>query len=114
MQTVEEIVNGIARYADREVIPKLNTQGKWIVGALVGVIGNKSADIMRELQSNPMFKAIGIIDDNGLYDVDLIAENVIQSAEKYGKLQLNVPAVGLLTFDHEDVNNLKKYIKGEM
>jgi hypothetical protein len=114
MNTPEQIVNGIMRYADREIIPKLDTAGKWVIGSMIGMTGNKINEVATKLSTNPVAKAIGAVNEDGLYDVDKIVENVQNSANKYGNLSLNVPMLGTMTFTQEDVMKIGKYIKGEM
>ena len=112
MYTSEQVINGLVTYTDREVIPKLGTSGKWIVGTMVGMIGAKaSATIMKD---SAIIKAVGAMDENGLYDVELIAEHLKKSAERYGNLQINVPMVGMMTFTTEDIERAKNYIKGDI
>ena len=110
----EQIINGFVRYIDNEVIPKLDTKGKWIIGAMSGMIGNKALLYLNQLSSNELLQNINVINENGLFDVDSIGDNLVNSANKYGNLQLNIPAVGVLTFNANDIDTLKRYVKGEM
>lgn len=114
MNTSEEIVNGLMRYADREVIPKLGTGGKWVVGAAIGMAGNKISEIARNLSTNSLAKAVGAVNEDGLFDVDKLTESLQNSANRYGNLSLNVPMLGTMTFTADDVNKVGKYIKGEI
>ena len=114
MNTSEEIINGIMKYADREVIPKLGTGGKWIVGSIVAMAGTKINDIAKGLSTNPYAKALGAVNEDGLFDVDKVIESLQNSANRYGNLSLNVPMLGTMTFTAEDVNKVGKYIKGEI
>ena len=110
----EEIISGVVRYADQEVIPKLNGPGKWIVGTLVGMSSNRMAQMARQLQDNALIRMIGVVDEDGLYDIDDIADHLGVAAQKYGYLTLEVPLIGTLTFKDEDVHQLRRYIKGEL
>ena len=114
MVTSEQIINGIVAYADREVIPKLNTTGKWVVGTAIGMLGSKASDVMLNVQTSELGKIIGAVNEDGLYDIDLIADNLIRSAEKYGDICIELPMIGSMRFTSADVNNARRYIKGEL
>lgn len=108
----EQFLNGLVRYCDVDVIPQLPTSGKWIVGAMVIGATKKAENIITQLSSNPIVKSIGIIDENGLIDIDLLADSLRQSADKYGKLSVSLPVVGTMTFSASDIDRAKQYIVG--
>ena len=102
------------RYADREVIPKLDTAGKWVVGSVITMTGNKINEVTTKLSTNPTAKAIGAVNEDGLFDVDKVIESLQNSANRYGNLSLNVPMIGVMTFTPDDVVKVGRYIKGEL
>lgn len=112
MYTAEQVLNGLVMYADKEIMPKLDTKGKIIMGTGIGIAVENAANILKSVPENEIVKMLGVVDETGQYDVDLVAKHLKNSANKYGKLQINVPFVGLLTFSPEDVDTLKKYIEG--
>ena len=114
MNTSEQIVNGLMRYTDREIIPKMGTAGKWIIGTAAGMIGKRAGTIANGLQTNSIAKMIGAVNDDGLFDIDLIAEHMRNAADKYGNMQIELPMMGTMTFTSDDVEKAKRYIKGEM
>jgi len=109
--SAEQIINGITQYADGEVIAKLPTMGKWMLGAGIGVASNKINDIVHNLNDNTIIKMMGIIDESGMYDLDLVAESLKQSAQKYGKMTIEVPLIGKLSFNDSDIDTLRAYIE---
>lgn len=113
MVTSEQIINGLTMYVDNEMTPKLDTASKWIVGTLVGILGVKAENLVLKIQSNELAVAIGAVNEDGLFDIDLIFEQLEKSAKKYGKLQINIPTLGVISLDDNDVNKIKKFIKGE-
>lgn len=114
MITKEQFVNGLITYLDREVIPQLPTSGKWYVGTVAFLATTKTDIIFSQLQNTPMVKMLGIIDQEGLIDVDALATALKQSAEKYGKLQIIFPILGTMTFSSTDVDKLRTYMTGGM
>lgn len=106
-----KLINGIIEYADREVINSLPVAGKWLLGAGVGIMSSRVNEVINSINDNPIAKAMGIVDENGMFDLDLIADNLKQSANKYGKMTIQVPLVGRLTFSEGDVDSLRNYIE---
>ena len=106
----DQIIKGIMNYADSEVIEKLPTMGKWVVGTGIGMLSDKANDVVMSLQSNSLLKKIGIVDQDGMMDVDIIAKHMKESAEKYGKAYIDVPLLGSMAFSASDIETLKNYI----
>lgn len=114
MYTTEQIIHGIARYVDGDVLANLPTSGKWIVGTYSTLMIRNAEELMRRMYSNEFVNMAGITDDAGQIDVDTLALHLKNAATKYGALQLNVPFVGLLTFTEHDIDRVHKYIRGEL
>lgn len=112
MVTKEQFINGLVRFFDSDVIPQLPTAGKWMVGAMVIGASKKAENIIASLSVNPVVKAMGMIDENGMIDIDLLADSLRQSADKYGKLSVSFPVVGTMTFSSNDIERAKLYITG--
>lgn len=110
MVNANQLINGIARYVDQEIIDKLPTMGKWIVGAGVGVVSERVNNVVIELQSNSVMKALNVVDDDGYIDIDILANKLKESAEKYGKVTIDVPLMGSITFSYADIDKLRDYI----
>lgn len=114
MISTENMVNGIMRYADREIINQLPTIGKWVVGTGIGIVGKKANELAHVLENNQMIKVLGIVDEDGKWNAELLKDEMLQNAQKYGKATVEVPVIGKFTFSENDIQKLFKYIKGEM
>lgn len=106
-----QLVNGLIQYADNEVINNLPTTGKWVLGAGLGIASSKVNDIVSTLNDSPLAKSLGIVDEDGMYDVGLMADHLKQSASRYGKMTIQLPVIGKLTFSEADVDSLRSYIE---
>lgn len=114
MTTTDTMINGIMRYADREVVNQLPTIGKWVVGTGIGIAGKKATDLAHELEHNQMVKSLGIVDDEGRWDTDALRNEMIINAQKYGRATIEIPIIGKLTFSEDDIYMLFRYINGEI
>lgn len=109
MYTKEQVTSGIMAYVTREVIAKLPTSGKWIVGAMVQMMARN----MDKVYSNGILSMLGAIDENGLIDVDMVCDSFKESANNYGSLCMDVPMVGTLTFSAHDIDRMREFIRGD-
>lgn len=109
--TAEQMLNGLVQYADREVLNNLPTTGKWILGTGIGIAMARANEIVIELKDNSIVKAMGIVDEAGMFDEDLIIQHMKESARRYGKMEIQIPLVGKLTFDETDIDSLKNYFE---
>lgn len=107
----EQVIQGLINYADNEVMNKLPTSGKWVMGTAIGLAANNATEVIDTLSSNAIVKMLGIIDDNGMIDVDALIDAMRSSADRYGNLTVEVPIVGKLTFSSADVDSLRSYMR---
>lgn len=108
--TVERVMQGIINYADAEVMGKLPTSGKWVMGTVIGMASNKARNVVDSLKENPIVSMLGIVDEDDMIDVEEFLSALHSSADKYGNLILDVPLVGRMTFTSSDVDHLRNYI----
>lgn len=101
----EQVLNGLAKYAENEIISKMPTAGKVIAGTAIA-LALKNV----QLQSNQFARAIGAVDADGMIDVDTIAESLKASAERYGNIVINIPLMGTVTLTAGDVDLMRRYI----
>ena len=124
--TAEQFVNGLIAYADREVIPKISTQSHQIIsGVAIALMQKNTVKTIENIADNPTVKALGIIDDRGLIDAELLLYALQDSVQKHsnGKFtfvtrKIFSPFSGLLghsgdtfTFSDKDLHTIYGYIK---
>lgn len=108
--TSEQIINGLLNYADTEVMTKLPTSGKWVMGTAIMLASNKIPIIVDNLKESPVVKMLGIVDEEDNIDADALINAMRSASEKYGSMTLDVPLVGRLTFNSNDIERLKTYL----
>jgi len=54
---------------------------------------------------------MGIMNSDGMIDVDKVAPILKEQAAKYGVIQLNLPVIGAMTFNDHDIDLIRGYIK---
>lgn len=109
-KNAEQVINGLIRYADSEIMGKLPTSGKWLMGTAITLATNKASNMIDVLMKNSIVKALGIVDENGMIDTDVLIDAMKSAADKYGKVSVDVPLVGKLTFSSTDIDVLRQYL----
>lgn len=111
MISVDKIEQGIADYLDAELMPQLQGNGieKVIVGTAASLLIRKSGTIIESYKDNKLVKLLGIMDENGNVDVDILAEELKKNISKDG-VKIDIPVIGTMTFHKEDVDKLYNYI----
>lgn len=106
----DQVMNGLKSYVEAEVMGSLPTSGKWVVGTIAALATMKAHEIIEELEENQFATMLGIIDENGNIEVDDFMEALRESAMKYGKLSIDIPLIGRMTFSQTDIDKLRMYI----
>lgn len=110
MYNYGQVMSGLAKYVDDEIVSKIGGWQKWIVGAGIGVALDKGVNIFNELKTNPMVKALEVIDKNDMIDVDALYKSIKKQAQN-NPVTFNVPMVGAMTLNESDVDKIYEAIK---
>lgn len=111
MVTLNQVANGLQKYIEAEILPMVPDWRKWVLGAGASVALSKSGEIFAKLKSNPMIAALGIIDNDDRIDIECLYREFSVQAQK-GAITLDVPLLGPVTLNAQDVDRLYHYIIG--
>jgi hypothetical protein len=106
----EKVVESAAKWIGEKVYPKMNDVQELVARMFVGRVLESEEKIKETLSSNGMLRTFGLIDNDGMVDVDLLFADIRREMERKGKLVINIPWIGKLTFTPEDVDELHNYI----
>ena len=112
MYEYSKVINGIAKYIDIEIVDKITVWKKWVIGGGVGIALSNMSNVFNELKKNEMIKLLNIIDKDDKIDVDKIYKEMKKQAKK-GAVTFDVPMLGGLTLNEQDVDKLYEFIKNE-
>ena len=111
MVNVGQVITGLKKYLDSELLSKINGWQKWIAGATVSMAMEKSVDIFNSLKTNPAVKALNIITSDDLIDIDTLYKYILEESKKTAAT-FTLPVIGAVTLRSEDVEKLYTYITG--
>lgn len=112
MVNANQIKAGIADYAFQNIFPQLEPIKQFLAGTAMGALGSKAEMLIQQLSKNPAFVATGLIQENGMVDLDAIYKSAMEQMQRQGSLPVNIPMIGMVTFKAEDVGALYRAIKG--
>jgi hypothetical protein len=107
------VVDGLSKYINSEILGNMNDLQEIVARIAIGRVLENRDKIKDVLSSNGVVMTLGIIDSDGLVDVDTLFCEVKREIERKGKLTLSIPMFGKLTFNPTDVDTIKYYITGE-
>ena len=108
--SVSQVEHGLLRYIDEEFVQKMDGLTKWIVMGAVELVTAKAEHIAETIINHPMVKAVELVDDNGMIDLDMLYESMMKAANKTGAVVEHFPLIGAVTFTHDDIEKLRKRI----
>lgn len=111
MVNVQQVKSGVARFLDSELLSKVNGWQKWIAGAAVNMMMDKSTDIFNELKANSLVKSMGIITQDDMIDIDTVYKYISEQSQK-SAVTFTAPVVGAITLRSDDIDKLYNYITG--
>ena len=110
MVTYNQVVNGMTKYIDQEIINKIQGLPRWGLGAVSGIALSRGNNIFNTLKTNPIVKMLEVIDENDMIDIDTIYTEIRKQAEK-SPATFNAPMIGTITLTKDDVDKLYRLIK---
>lgn len=106
-----KVIAGIDKFLDEEIISKLASTQKWVIGTGAKIMLNNATNIFNELKNHTFVKSLGIINEKDEIDVGLIYKELKKQAQK-GAMTIDVPLAGTLTLTEQDVDKLYNFIIG--
>lgn len=106
--TINQISEGLARYIDQELVPKVPGIRKWMLGLAGGYAGQM---LQGKAAENKVFlESLGVMDADGMIDIDALHTRLKAAADSSGTVTEHIPMIGDVTFDSSDIDRLKSYI----
>lgn len=107
MVNATKIQNGIARYIDVEILPKIEGWQRWALGVGATL---KIAEVP-ELLERVKIMLPTAFDEQGNVNIDVLYKEFAKQADK-GSISINIPLLNdSLTLNRSDVDKIYRYIQ---
>lgn len=110
MVTLRQVQNGIVKYIDTEMLPKMDGWKKWVFGAAAGLAVTRAESMYEALRHNPLVAALGVIDGNGHIDIDALYAEFAKQAQR-GPISIDMGPLGIYSMDRRDVDMIAQFIR---
>lgn len=111
MVEISKIRDGVMLYAEKHMMPILDSKGQFLLGVGLGMISGRVEAMMASLAKNELVKTLGIIEGNQV-DWDALYAAAVEQIKRQGKIAMDIPLIGRLAFDEGDLRNLNRCITG--
>lgn len=109
MATIDQVMRGLTRFADAEVIPHL-PGGKGVgAGIALALLMDGGREQILRLREHPTVKLMRVMDEQGNVDIDRLYNVARPRLEQ--KMTVTIPLLGDFTFNQNDVDKLYRYIQ---
>lgn len=106
---INQIKTGVARYVDNEIISQMtDAKSRWLTGGLAALAINNLGETVSRYEQDPFVSMLGVM-QNGEVDVDAVYQAF--APRMVEKVSFELPVLGKLTFDRQDLDKLLRYIK---
>ena len=106
----EKVLNGILKYLNNQIYSNMNDWQEVLARIAVSRVVGNGQQLKDTLLNNAYIKTFGIMDSNGVIDVDGLFSDLKEQISQKGKITFTIPAFGKFTFTPEDVEILYKTI----
>lgn len=108
----ERVMDGIIKYIDAEIIGGMNEWQELVARMAIGRIAENSDTVKSAILGNGIVRTFGVVDSNGMIDIDGLARDLKREIARKGKLTVKIPMFGSMTFKPEDIDKIHYMITG--
>lgn len=111
MLTVSQFVDGTITYIEAEILPVLDGWQVWVAGAALSLARKRADTALEPLLNHKAVRALGLVSDTGLLDLDAAYIALKAAAQKHGSIKVDLGAIGDFSFCDKDLEALYKHLK---
>ena len=112
MVTFDQVLDGLSRYLNKNFYANLNDWQEIVARLAVGrILGNEN--LKQNLMANPYVRTFAVFDSEGNVDLEPIMRDLRKEIERKGKMTVEIPMFGKISFTGEDISEIYREITGE-
>lgn len=108
MYDAHQVIEGLTRFVDHELVPKMHGLNRWLFGTGAGIVASKGEKVFELIKDNDILKALDLIDGTKI-NVSCLYKELSKQAE-HGHIDIEIPMIGTLKLDKTDVDKMYRYI----
>lgn len=103
MISADKVSNGITRYLDAEILPKMPTFKAVAFGTIAALYLRRLPELIPQIP-----QSMGITNGADMVDIDTIKDALYERVKD--QVPIDVPMIGRITFDRSEVDKMYRYI----
>lgn len=112
MINYEQFINGLVNYIDNEIIPQINGIKRIAFSVGSSIILKKGNQMFDDFKNNKIIHSLDILDKDNNINIDMLRDEIKDKINEGGET-INIPMIGNLKINKEDINLIYRYMKGE-
>lgn len=108
MYNYEQVLRGLTKFIDVELVPKMSGLQKWAFGTACGIALKQGKEMFMQYKDHDLLKTLKVVDGD-MINVDLIYDELKEQARE-SAIDIDVPMIGRIKLNHKDVDALYQYI----
>jgi hypothetical protein len=106
----EKVLTGVSDFINQEIYSGMSDWQELLARITVGKFLTNEQAVKELLVNNAYIRTFGIVDGEGMIDVDTLITDIKNEISKKGKIVITIPMFGTMTFKPEDADTLKEHI----
>lgn len=111
MITISQLVDGTITYIETDILPVLDGWQAWVAAATLNLARKRADAIIEPLLNHKAIKALGLVSETGLVNIDEVYIAIKAAAQKHGAIKVDIGPIGDFTFSDKDIEALYKRLK---
>lgn len=108
MYHYETVIQGLVKFVDEELVPKMHGLNKWLFGTGAGIVATKAYHVFESIKEIELLHTLELIEEEQV-NVTCIYKELLRQAQK-GDIHIEIPMIGTIKLDHHDVEKMYRYI----
>ncbi|MBR5310637.1 MAG: hypothetical protein IKU42_05900 [Oscillospiraceae bacterium] len=112
MVEFNRVIDGLLKYFNNNLFAKMNDWQEVVARIAVGrIIGNPES-LKQSLMANGIVRTFAVMDSEGNVDLEPIMRDLKREIDRKGKLSVEIPMFGKMSFTAADVDEIYREITG--
>lgn len=112
MVEFNRVIDGLSRYINNNFYSKLNDWQEILARLAVARVVNNPEALKQSLMANGIVRTFAVMDSEGNVDLENLARDLKREIERKGKISVEVPMFGKISFVASDIDEIYREITG--
>ena len=112
MVSFNQVLDGLTRYLNKNFYTNLNDWQEIVARIAVGRILQNPENLKQSLSGNGIIRTFAIMNSDGDIDLEPIMRDLKREIERKGKLTVEIPMFGKISFLPQDIDEIYREITG--